>query len=406
MYFRLAFRNIFRNRTRSLITLGAIAFGYISLVLAGGFMEDVFLRMRESYIRSHLGHIQVYKKGFIEKGVARPFDFMISDPVAVSSKILSIDLVRSVTPRLEFSGLLSTGDTTVSFIGQGIDAEGEKEISTMVLIEKGDNLEPGDAYDIIVGKGLADALSAKVADPLIIVSNTKGGAINALDVNVKGVFFTSSKTFDDHAIRLPITAAQKLLHTNDVQTLVVLLERTEDTDAAVEKLRDLFIKEGLDLELKPWHELADFYTKTVTLYKRQFTVIQLIIAVIMTLSIFNTMNMAVLERIGEIGTMMAMGTRRGGVVILFLLEGAVLGVIGGLSGAIGGAVLASAISYVGIPMPPPPGATMSWTAGIIIVPKLFAFTFLLAIISTVVSSCYPAIKASRLEIAEALRHNI
>jgi len=94
------------------------------------------------------------------------------------------------------------------------------------------------------------------------------------------------------------------------------------------------------------------------------------------------------------------------VISLFLLEGLILGVIGGIAGLAGGYMLAALISWVGIPMPPPPGATMYWTAKIKIVPEVLAFNFALAVIASVVSSCYPAVKASRLEIAAALRHNI
>lgn len=406
MYLRLAFKNIFRNKTRSLITLAAIAFGCISLIIAGGFMENIFYQIRESYIRSFFGHIEVNKTGFSEKGVARPFDFMISDPGDVIKKIYSAEHVKTVTPRLEFSGLLSTGETTISFLGQGIDPKTEKEISTAVGIDAGADLATGDAYNIIMGRGLSSAIGAKVGDPLIAVANTKGGAINALDVTVKGVFYTASKAFDDRAVRLPIATAQKLLHTGDVQTLVVLLDKTENTDMVMKNLRDLFKKDGLDLEIKPWYEMADFYTKTVNLYRRQFLVLKLIIAVVVVLSVFNTMNMSVLERVGEIGTVMALGTKKRGVVALFIIEGFILGVIGGVAGLAGGYMLASLISYVGIPMPPPPGATMTWTARVDIVTDLFLTAFVLSIITAVVSSFYPAFKASRLEIAEALRHNI
>ncbi|CAG1064659.1 Lipoprotein-releasing system transmembrane protein LolE [uncultured bacterium] len=406
MYLRLAFRNIFRNKVRSLITLGAISFGCISLIIAGGFIENTFIQLRESYIRSFLGHIQVYKKGFLEQGVARPFDFMISNPDEVIKKITDHPHVVAATPRLEFSGLLSTGETTVSFIGQGVNPKWENQISTFVQLEKGENLAEGDTYKTILGKGLSEALMAKAGDPLVLVANTKSGAINALDMEVKGVFFTSSKAYDDRALRVPVEVAQKLLHTDDIQTIVVLLDDTSETDAVIAGLNERFKKDGLDLEVKPWYDMADFYTKTVDLYKRQFFVLKLIIGIVVVLSVFNTMNMAILERIGEVGTIMALGTKRRGVVTLFLLEGLILGIVGGVIGVASGYLLAMLISYIGIPMPPPPGATIYWTAQIEMVPAIFAFAFVLAIVTSVVSSCYPAIKASRLEIAEALRHNI
>jgi len=410
---RLAVRNVFRNKVRSLITLAAIAFGCISLIAAGGFFEDTFLQMREAVIHSHLGHIQVYKKGYLEKGSARPFDYMIESPDEIKKLISFIEHVKLITPRIAFSGLMSTGENTVSVIGQGVDPEGEIAISiaetlegstSIVTIEAGENLSQSDMYDVILGKGLAKAMGSKVGDFIILVSNTIGGALNAMDMKVKGIFFTASKEFDDRAVRMPITVAQTLLRTDEVQTLVVLLDKTENTDLVKTQLLHLFKDKQLNLELKPWYEMADFYNKTVELYGRQFLVFKLIIAVIVVLSIFNTINMSIWERTREIGTIMALGAKRREVLKLFLLEGLVLGIFGGLIGIIVGVGLAQLISLIGIPMPPPPGGTFHWVAHIRVVPHLLLSSFLIALISSLVSSFYPAFKASRLTIADALRH--
>ena len=406
MYIKLAFKNIFRNKARTLITLGAISFGCISLIITGGFMEDSFSQMREGYIRGFLGHIQIYKEGYLDKGASKPFDYMIPAPEKVMGSVKSLEHVRIVTPRLEFSGLLSNGDTTVSFIGQGIDPAAENEISTLFLMDDGEKLAGGDDYKIIIGRGLAKGVGSKSGDPLILLTNTQGGSINAVDVSLKGIFFTTSKEFDDRAVRMPIKTAQRLLHTGEVQSIVVLLDKTDATDEVRSRIDALIKKEGLGLETRAWYEIADFYTKTVELYRRQFLVIKLIIGIVVVLSVFNTMNMSVIERIGEVGTIMALGTKRAGVVFMFVSEGLVLGVLGGALGLIAGYLLATSISYIGIPMPPPPGTTTYWTARIAIVPGVFSFSFVLAVVTSVLSSIYPAIKASRLEIADALRHNI
>src|SRR4030066_672521 len=167
MYIKLAFKNIFRNKARTLITLGAISFGCISLIITGGFMEDSFSQMREGYIRGFLGHIQIYKEGYLDKGASKPFDYMIPAPEKVMGSVKALEHVRIVTPRLEFSGLLSNGDTTVSFIGQGIDPEAENEISTAFSLEDGEKLAAGDEYQIMLGKGLAKGVGSKSGDPLI-----------------------------------------------------------------------------------------------------------------------------------------------------------------------------------------------------------------------------------------------
>lgn len=418
--FKLALRNIFRHKTRSIITLSAIAFGCVSLIFVGGFFEDVFNKTRESYIKAHTGHLQIYKKGFFENGSAEPFNYLISESDGIIALVRTVAGVKFVTGRIEFSGLLSTGENTVSFVGQGINPEYEfawrlseiaqreknkrnPELSGSV-IESGDRLDKQDSYAIILGRGLAKGIEAKIGDGLILVTHTTSGSINALDVILKGTFVTSSKAFDDHFLRLPLATAQKLLHTAAVQSLVVMLDRTEDTERIKRELARLFEKKGLNLELKTWEELSDFYTKTKILFSQFFLVLKIVIALIVVLSIFNTMNMAVLERVNEIGTIMALGSRRRDVLRLFLFEGLGLGIAGGILGIILGAAITSLISYVGIPMPPPPGTTITWVSEPMLVPSVLIFAFILSLITSLVSSLYPAYKASRLEIAEALRH--
>jgi putative ABC transport system permease protein len=130
----------------------------------------------------------------------------------------------------------------------------------------------------------------------------------------------------------------------------------------------------------------------------------LVVCVIVILSIFNTMNMSVLERTTEIGTVMAMGMRPTIVVRLFLYEGLVLGLIGGALGLILGAAVVKLAAAVGIPMPPPPGATMEWLSTPALVPMAMIRSFVLSVMIAAISGIYPAYKASRMEIAQALRH--
>lgn len=417
---RIAIRNIFRHKTRTIITLSAIAFGCVSLIFIGGFFENIFYYIRESYIKAHTGHIQVYKEGFFEKGSAEPFNYLIDNPDEVISLMNTVRGIKFVTSRLEFSGLLSTGETTVSFIGQGVEPKNEKMLNSAyaqdlrkrhqepftqgALIEQGEPLADADTYSVIVGKGLASGINAKVGDGLILVTNTIAGSINALDVILKGEFITSSKAFDDHFLRLPLQTAKKLLRTESVQSLVIMLDKTEDTIRVKQELENLFRAKDLNLELKTWEELNDFYTKTVDFFNRQFLIVKIVIAIVVILSIFNTMNMAVLERVSEIGTIMALGTKRRGILKLFLFEGLALGIIGGAIGVTLGILVTYLISKVGIPMPPAPNITFEWFSRPMIVPSMVMFAFMLSVITSLASSLYPAYKASRLEIAEALRH--
>nr|WP_319393007.1 FtsX-like permease family protein [uncultured Desulfobacter sp.] len=408
---KLALRNVFRNRIRSLITLAAIAFGGVSIIIAGGFFEDTFMQMREGVIHSHLGHIQIYKEGYNDHGSSAPFDYLIEDPEDITGELTAIEHVKLITPRISFSGMISTGDNTVAVFCQGIDPEGElilnkidtiKSSDTGLAIQSGANLVKGDEFEVILGRGLAKNIGAKPGDSLVLLTNTVGGSLNAFDLNVKGIFYTASKEFDDRALRLPMHIAQQLIRTKGIQTLVVLLDRTENTQTVKQQV--LKTIKGMGLEIKTWNQLADFYNKTVELYGRQFFVLKLIITIIVILSIFNTINMAIWERTREIGTIMAMGYKKTDILKLFLTEGLILGFFGGIAGIAMGAGLAWGISFIGIPMPPPPGATVGWTAFIKVVPALLISSMVISVSAALVSSFYPAFKASNLNITDALRH--
>ncbi len=415
---QIALRNCFRYRARSLITISAIAFGATALIFVGGFFEDMFYKMRESYIKGHTGHLQVYKRGFFEHGSGKPFNYLIEHPQELVPLIRGLDGVKSVMSRVEFSGLISTGESTVACLAQGIEPQQEptiraadttgprKDLPSLggSVIAAGEPLRADDAYGVLLGKGLAGGLGVTPGDGLILVGNTVGGSINAYDVTVRGIFFTSSKVFDDHAMRLPLATAQRLLHTEAVQSLVIMLHRTPDTARVRQALERLFAERHLDLEVKDWSDLTDFYAKTRLLFGRMFFILKLVIAIIVILSIYNTMNMAVLERTTEIGTLMALGTKRSGIWRLFLYEGAALGLVGGLVGLVTGTLLTLVVRHVGIPMPPPPGATMTWISEPMIVPSVLGFTLVLAVLTALLSSVCPAYKASKLEIAQALRY--
>mgnify|MGYP001389490072 FL=1 len=184
---------------------------------------------------------------------------------------------------------------------------------------------------------------------------------------------------------------------------LILLKDTDATDDMVKTVRARY-QDGR-YQVVPWTALADFYNKTVKLFRQQVRFVELIIGLIIVLSISNTLSMSVMERTREIGTCMALGVPRYRILRQFLAEGLTLGVVGGLVGLAIGAVLAVAISAVGIPMPPPPGMDQGFSGEIRLTWALVTESFLLAVGTSLLASCYPAWKASRLDIIDALRHN-
>ncbi len=140
------------------------------------------------------------------------------------------------------------------------------------------------------------------------------------------------------------------------------------------------------------------------MFGKELDIVKVIISIIVILSIVNSMTMSIYERTREIGTIMAIGTLRRNVLRMFLLEGLILGLIGGTFGVITGIAIGSVISYVGIPMPPPPASTRSFIAQVDIIPSILLFAFSISVASAVLASIYPAFRASRLRIVDALRH--
>lgn len=184
---------------------------------------------------------------------------------------------------------------------------------------------------------------------------------------------------------------------------IVLFQNTDQADQSTQFIRGRLDSENF--QTVPWIELADFYNKTVTLFSKQVNVVKFIIALIIVLTISNTQMMNVLERTTEIGTSLAIGLRKSQVMRLFLLEGCFIGLLGGTLGIVLGYASAHAISAVGIPMPPPPGMAHGYLGQILVAWPLVLDSLLLAIITTLLASIFPAWKASSLNIVDALRCN-
>ena len=400
--FRLALRNILRQRRRSLIAIVAIGFGVIAMMLSSGYIEWIFWANRELVAVNQLGHIQVAKPGYHEDGQANPLAFLLPEKSPALNVLEHTPGVKSVTPRLAFNGLVSHGENTISFIGEGIDPAKDPSARNLDILD-GHGLSANDPKGILMGAGLAANLGVKTGDTIVLLTNTSSGGINAVEGHVSGLASTSMKAYDDTMLRVPIEMARTLLRTKGSHVWVVSLKNTDMTNEVVKKLKAAPALK--DYEIVPWTKLADFYNKTVALFSSQMNIVKSIIALIIILSISNTMTMSVLERTVEIGTAMALGIRRQRILGLFLMEGSLLGAMGGACGVILGYLAALIISAIGIPMPPAPGMSRGFIAAIMITPGIVLQALLLAVITTIIASIYPAWRASRLVIVDALRHN-
>ncbi len=402
---KLAFRNIFRQKIRTGLTLLAIIAGVIANIFAGGFIQDILNQVKDATIRSRLGHLQVYKSGFYTKGRRAPFKYMIENPQESISEFQQIKHVNDVLPRIYFSGLLSNNRTNFSVIGEGVDADKETRLAgRYVNITSGRQLTDEDPYGMMIGEGVSTSLNLKPGDDVVLLVNTPDGALNSLDFTIVGVFQTMlAKDYDDRAVRIGVSAAQELLATNKMHSLVFVLDNAESTKDVALSLKP-YLNEG-KFEMKSWMELADFYTKVVAMYKRQFGILQLIILGMVLLSVANTVNMTLYERAGEFGTLMALGNRRNHIFKLAICETLIIGLMGSILGAVLGILFASLISSVGIPMPPPPNSNAPWTASIQIVPSVVIWAFGVGLVASCAAAVLPSWRISRMPVADALQQN-
>ena len=399
----LALRNLLRQPRRSAMAVAAVTAGIVALILASGFIEWIYFDFRESTIHAHLGHLQVVRPDYHRAGKSDPFAYLLPASGVALDKLANEPGVVAVAPRLSFSGLVSYGETTISFVGEGISPGRETELSRSLIVAEGTTLRDDDPRGVLFGLGLARNLGVKIGDHVVLVVSKPSGGINAVELTVRGQFSTVTKAYDDSALRLPIETARQLLGVQGAHAWVVLLDDTRRTEAVTASLRSQLPPR--EFQVVPWYELADLYNKTVSLFSKQVEVVRIIIAAIIVLSITNTMMMGVMERTGEIGTSLALGVRRRGILGLFICEGAILGILGGGTGLLLGFALATLISAIGIPMPPPPGMARGFIGQILITPRLAAEAFILAVATTFAASVFPAWKASRLVIVDALRHN-
>jgi len=400
--FKIAVRNLLRNRSRTLVAVLTVASGVAAYLVAGGFIAWIFHDMRDATIHSQLGHAQVVRPGYFQKGIADPYAFMLPAMTGDERVLAGIPGVVSVSPRLGLSGLISHDEITLPFGGEGIDPVAEQPLNKRVRILEGRDLGGLEQRQVLVGEGLARSLHARVGDTVVLLTKTVSGSAGAIELVVSGIFATVVKEYDDSAIRVPISVARKLMRVEGATSWVVLLDSDEQTETFVGSARSILSPR--EFEVVPWSNLADFYNKTVVLFSKQVSVIEIIIGLIIALTIGNTLTMSVLERTVEIGTSLAIGVGRGTIMRIFLLESLLIGTLGGCAGILLGWSLAMLVSSIGIPMPPPPGMAHGYVAQIIVTRELVLNGVMLALVSTSLASILPAWKAGRMNIVDALRY--
>jgi putative ABC transport system permease protein len=401
----IAWRNIARNRRRSLLTGGIVAFGFVSFALAGGFMAQSFDGLRNNAIRNGLGHLQFADSRAFEKSEESTLEFGIRNAGKAMAILRSDSEVEVVMPHIEFFGLVSVGAHSVPFSGVGVDPAAEVLGSEIPKgVHDGKWLEPG-ARSVVIGRGLARILNAKVGDSVTLLATTPDGTLNAIDVNVSGIADIFIKELSDRYLALPLPLAQELLTAPDtVSRISVLLREPAHEAEAASRLTSRLNEAGMTLAVKTWRELALFYQQVRVLYLGIFGFMGTVLLVVVFLSTANTTLMSVTERTREIGTLRALGARRQRITTGFILEGVLLALASSAAGALLSLLITLAINAAGIEMPPPPGSAKGFVITVMIIPSAYLVATLAMTAALALASFFPARRAARASIVDSLTH--
>ncbi len=403
-YIKLGTRNLLLNYRRSVKTILTIVIGLSACLLAQGFMSHTMWGLRESLINGGLGHIQLFRKGYLEHNAEEPYKYMITDCKAVFSKLSVIKGIKLFTPRLNFQGIAATGEKSAIILGIAGIPSNEKDLNTFSTLKEGVFLEESKPYGVMIGSGVARKLNVRAGDSVTIMSTMAGGGVNAVDVNISGIMGAQIKAYDDVLLLADLNTIQDLLNLpGSVDRIIILLNKTEDLGSVEPYIRSLCAEMGL--EYRNWRELAGMqYAQPKLFYDLVFMLMMMIIVLVVIFSITNTLNLAMQERVREIGTIRSLGTTRFQVGKIFISESILLGLFGGFCGIVLGYLLAFVLNALGgIPIPPPPGQARGYIALFKPDFRSALLLWLLFIITAAAAGFYPALRASRLQIVDALR---
>ncbi len=339
----LAFRNVGRNRRRSVLAFISVAISLAVIVFAQGFVDGFVQSYVKNATKDDAGHIRIAKKTFEQRSRFLPVAYNVDNPDSIDAILrrdpaVAVDIAL-VTSRISFGVLLSSGGLNKSAMALAGNPEKEK---SLLMLQR--SILPGGRYlagprELIMGSAMAGSLHFRVGDTVKVMTTASDYSLNLRKFVIVGLFSTGLNVFDDMMFQIGLTDAQDLLKMgNSVQQIIIMLKNYHDADAVAARIRsDL---PDTSLSVSPWTRIGDTYA-TVTLVTAIYGWFYVIIALLGAFIISNIMMMAVLERRKEIGILKSMGFTRGEILMMFLAEGVSLGFIGSLAGvAVGGLAVA------------------------------------------------------------------
>ena len=325
LLFKLAFRNIFRQRRRSILTALSIGGGYLLCTLSISLLEGSYNNIIDLFTLSNTGHIQIHKENYLDRPKIHK---TVSNYEEVGRTLESLDKVRSYSYRVYSPGLAysDNGNQPAQIRGVDLDRERlttllENKVTTGEYIQTTPN-EDG-YYLAMIGTGIAEGLEISLGDELVVISQGADGSV-ANDIFVVGAIIGNKDSLEHNQIILPLAAAQEFLSMyGQVHEVTMILDRYKSALEVANVLEQALP----DLTINPWQVVEEDFFKSMESDKRGNTVTMGIILFIVFIGVLNTVLMNVLERTREFGVLKAIGSQPSTILLLVSLETCILAVL-------------------------------------------------------------------------------
>jgi putative ABC transport system permease protein len=352
-YVRMASKNLFRHKRRAILTALAIAVGIWFYIYMDSFISGTNRDGINGIIDFETGHLQVASVARETKDDENHnLKHLLPDPESLRKGIAALPEVKAVTGRLYFAAAVLNGIDELPVIGAGVDPAGDGQVFLVDRYVKpgGRWLRPG-AAEAVLGYKIAELLELQVGDQITVRTQTRQLSFQAVDLTVVGIVASPDTAVNQNQMFIPLDTAQHDLEAgNSVTKLFIRLNSPEVLKDAVQRLKswEAGDNQGPRLKVESWQEAAEGYLAMLESKRGSGLVILLLILVISTIGIINTILLSSLERIREIGILKALGMTEREIVRMFVFEGLGLGLLGGLIGAALGIVTNLYIVNVGI----------------------------------------------------------
>lgn len=342
MILQMAFRNLRRNYRRSLITALSVFAGAMLTGVAYGWVNGLLDLLVDGYIKYQTAHIRIVTEEYERRERFLPVDEIIPQSTTFSQSLKNIEGIERVEERTRFGILLGHEDSTVQAMGIGLDLK-ENNYKIDEHLREGAMTGSG----IYIGIDLAKKLHVKMGDELLLATKTSEGGLGGIKLPVAGIFSMSVQEIDEKVFFLGLADAHRLLklRENEGTEIYVYLDNIDDTQKVLGEIQKNL---PAGLVARSYQEqmggLYDYFESAKVIY----VFIELLILFLASFVIINTMIMAIFERIREIGTLKAIGFTDSELFWMFTAEGGIIGILGGIPGAILGFTFIKILSYTGV----------------------------------------------------------